>query len=89
MYRQHHRPIVAIPRKWLNRGDESHRIFEVLLGEKHIKMKHVPTFAITGVVLTVLIGTILLAQQDRYTLKVPDGLAFSDFEGHMARCRGQ
>ena len=44
--------------------------------------KHAPTFAITGVVLTVLIGTILLAQQDRYTLKVPDGLAFSDFEGY-------
>lgn len=47
-----------------------------------MKRKHVPTFAVTGVVLTVLIGTILLAQQDRYTLKVPDGLAFSDFEGY-------
>ncbi len=25
---------------------------------------------------------ITLAQQDRYTLKVPDGLAFSDFQGY-------
>ena len=44
--------------------------------------KQVPTFAIIALVLTVMIGVTLLAQQDRYTLKVPDGLAFSDFEGY-------
>lgn len=27
-------------------------------------------------------GRITLAQQDRYTLRVPDGLAFSDFKGY-------
>jgi hypothetical protein len=29
-----------------------------------------------------VLGGITLAQQDRYTLKVPDGLAFSEFEGY-------
>src|SRR5271165_6973445 len=28
------------------------------------------------------VGGIVLAAQDRYTLKVPDGLAFSDFRGY-------
>jgi hypothetical protein len=30
------------------------------------------------------IGSIALAQQDRYSLQVPDGLAFSDFKGYDA-----
>ena len=47
-----------------------------------MKNKRVPTFAITGVVLTLFIASALLAQQDRYTLKVPDGLAFSEFKGY-------
>lgn len=47
-----------------------------------MRNKHVPTFAITVIALTVLIGVTLLAQQDRYTLKVPDGLAFSEFKGY-------
>jgi len=48
-----------------------------------MKNKPVSTFAITGVALTLtlLIGLTLSAQQDRYTLKVPDGLAFSEFRG--------
>ena len=29
-----------------------------------------------------MIGVTLLAQQDRYSLKVPDGLAFSEFRGY-------
>lgn len=29
-----------------------------------------------------VVGGITLAQQDRYTLKVPDGLAFSEFKGY-------
>jgi len=47
-----------------------------------MRKKQVPTFAVVGVVLTVLIGVTLLAQQDRYTLKIPDGLAFSDIKGY-------
>ena len=47
-----------------------------------MQSKPVPTFAITGVTLTLLIGLTLLAQQDRYTLQVPDGLAFSEFKGY-------
>jgi hypothetical protein len=29
-----------------------------------------------------VLGGIALAAQDRYTLKIPDGLAFSDFQGY-------
>ena len=47
-----------------------------------MKNKRVPMFAITGVALALLLGLTLLAQQDRYTLKVPDGLAFSEFKGY-------
>ena len=36
------------------------------------------------VALTVLNGVVLLPQQDRYTLKVPDGLALSEFRGYDA-----
>jgi len=43
---------------------------------------HVHTFALIGAALSVLIGVTLLAQQDRYTLRVPDGLAFSEFKGY-------
>lgn len=49
-----------------------------------MRNKQVPTLALTAVALTVLIGATLLAQQDRYTLKVPDGLAFSAFKGYDA-----
>ncbi|HEU5400581.1 MAG TPA: cytochrome P460 family protein [Terriglobales bacterium] len=38
-------------------------------------------FLILGASLSIL-GGIALAQQDRYTLKIPDGLAFSDFRGY-------
>ncbi len=47
-----------------------------------MKNKPVPTLAIAGVALALLIGLTLFAQQDRYTLRVPDGLAFSEFEGY-------
>ena len=39
------------------------------------------TISIAGVSLATL-GGIVLAAQDRYTLKVPDGLAFADFKGY-------
>ena len=35
-----------------------------------------------GVVLLAVLGGIALAQQDRFTLQVPNGLAFSDFRGY-------
>ena len=47
-----------------------------------MRNKQVPMFAIAGVALTVSIGLSLWAQQDRYTLKVPDGLAFAEFKGY-------
>jgi hypothetical protein len=40
------------------------------------------TIAISVAALSILIGVTVLAQQDRYTLKVPDGLAFAEFEGY-------
>lgn len=39
------------------------------------------TISIAAVSLSVL-GGIVLAAQDKYTVKVPDGLAFSDFKGY-------
>jgi Cytochrome P460 len=35
-------------------------------------------------VLVAVLGGLALAQQDRYTLKIPDGLAFSEFRGYEA-----
>jgi hypothetical protein len=43
--------------------------------------KNIAAVAIVAVVLAVL-GRIALAAQDRYTLQVPDGLAFSEFKGY-------
>jgi hypothetical protein len=40
--------------------------------------------AASGLVLTVL-GGMALAQQDKYTLQVPNGLAFSEFRGYETR----
>src|SRR5215470_7873859 len=64
--------------------DRWHTCRQPAHGRRHLHMrnKQVPTFAITAVALTVLIGLTLLAQQDRYTLKVPDGLALSEFKGY-------
>ena len=46
------------------------------------KNRQLPTLAIIVGVLTVMAAVTLLAQQDRYTLKVPDGLSFSEFKGY-------
>ena len=40
-----------------------------------------PTIAIVAVSLAVL-GTLALAQQDKYTVQVPGGLAFFEFKGY-------
>jgi hypothetical protein len=48
-------------------------------------MKHkkiIRVVLIAGVVLSGLVGIGLRAQQDKYTLKVPGGLAFSEFRGY-------
>jgi hypothetical protein len=47
-----------------------------------MRNKPVSRFAIAVIALTVLNGVALLPQQDKYTLKVPDGLAFSEFKGY-------
>jgi hypothetical protein len=46
-----------------------------------MKRTPIPTIVMTGLSLAVL-GGIALAAQDRDTLKIPDGLAFSDFGGY-------
>jgi Cytochrome P460 len=48
-------------------------------------MKHRKIFQsvlMAGMLLSSLVGIGLAAQQDKYTLKVPGGLAFSDFKGY-------
>ena len=42
------------------------------------------TLVITGAALTVLVGAAKSPQQEWQTLKVPDGLAFSEFKGYDA-----
>src|SRR6478752_8282577 len=48
-----------------------------------MKKTQITAIAVIAVVLTVL-GGMVLAQQDKYTLKVPGGLAFSEFKGYEA-----
>ena len=43
--------------------------------------KHLPAVAIIAVVLPTIAG-IALAAQDKYTVRDPNGLAFSDFRGY-------
>jgi len=42
-----------------------------------------PAIVIVAVLLAVL-GSLALAQQDKYTVRVPGGLAFSEFRGYEA-----
>ena len=46
-----------------------------------MKRKNIPPIVVTAVLLAVL-GGMALAQQDKYTLQVPNGLAFSEFRGY-------
>src|SRR5260221_2024986 len=46
-----------------------------------MKKTQITAIAFAAVVLTIL-GGMALAQQDKYTLKVPGGLAFSEFRGY-------
>ena len=46
-----------------------------------LKSKNIPAIVIIAVLFAVL-GSMALAAQDRFTLKVPNGLAFSEFRGY-------
>jgi hypothetical protein len=46
-----------------------------------MKSKRIRVLVMSGLSLVVL-GGIAVAAQDRYTLEIPDGLAFSDFKGY-------
>lgn len=46
-----------------------------------LKSKSILAIAIS-VALLIVVGSLALAAQDRYTLKIPDGLAWSDFRGY-------
>ena len=39
-------------------------------------------------VLLAVLGSMALAAQDKYTVKVPDGLAFSDFNPAVVKPKG-
>ena len=43
-----------------------------------LKSKNILAIAIS-VALPIVVGSLALAAQDRYTLKIPDGLAWSEF----------
>jgi len=45
------------------------------------KSKHIQAIVINAGLL-VFVGSLAVAEQDRYTLKIPDGLAFSEFRGY-------
>jgi hypothetical protein len=48
---------------------------------KGLKNKSILAIAMS-VVLPVVVGSLALAAQDRYTLQIPDGLSWSDFRGY-------
>ena len=45
------------------------------------KSKHIQAIVLNAGLL-VFVGSLAVAEQDRYTLKIPDGLAFSEFRGY-------
>ena len=45
-------------------------------------MKRTPFPAIVVIAVLLAVGGMALGAQDRFTLKVPNGLAFSDFKGY-------
>jgi cytochrome P460 len=47
-----------------------------------MQSRRMRTIAIVTILLSALSGTALSAQQDKYSLKVPGGLAFSEFRGY-------
>ena len=47
-----------------------------------MKSKKLPAILIIVVSVSVLVSMAIAAQQDKYTLRVPGGLAFSEFKGY-------
>ena len=47
-----------------------------------MRKKQCSKFAIGLVALSLLVGVVVFAQQDKYSLKTPSGMAFSDFRGY-------
>ncbi len=48
-----------------------------------MKRKNIGAIVLVGVVLCVLVA-VAIAAQDKYTMKVPNGLSFSEFRGYEA-----
>jgi len=51
-------------------------------GDLEMQSKRVRTIAIVTALVSVFGASAMSAQQDKYTLKVPGGLAFSEFRGY-------
>ena len=47
-------------------------------------MKHQHITALVIVAASILVVSVVLAAQDRFTLKSPNGIAFSEFKGYEA-----
>jgi len=47
-----------------------------------MKNRKIPAIVIVVVFISAVVGMAVAAQQDKYTLKVPGGLAFSEFKGY-------
>jgi hypothetical protein len=57
------------------------RLIMSIIAKVNVKSKNIRAVVISVVPL-VVVGSLALAQQDRYTLKIPDGLAWSEFRGY-------
>jgi hypothetical protein len=44
--------------------------------------KNVQAIVVSAVLLLVFVGSLAIAEQDKYTLQIPNGLAWSDFRGY-------
>ena len=49
-----------------------------------MKGKHIRALVIIVVLLLAVVGSMAISAQDKYTVKVPNGLAFSEFRGYEA-----
>jgi len=67
----------------LSAGNEEVRTLDLITGVIAMNGKRMPTIATLTGVLTVA-GSWAISAQDKYTLKVPNGLAFSEFRGYEA-----
>jgi hypothetical protein len=54
------------------------RLIMSIIAKVNVKGKNIRAIVVSILPL-VVVGSFALAQQDRYTLKIPDGLAWSEF----------